>query len=279
MSNSSKARNHFSEIGVRNRLRRITRKLFPPPPPLLPPPSPPAPSRFFFETAFYHPEKNIPKRKVGREEPSAALLLRSLDSPQLRSAVNQPFHRPAPPPLPKGLAMNLKVNNFFERSERLIHRANKRRKSAVNTKERGDKEETDWRHNATTRGGDNGGDFGEIRGTKKKRAREREESFRIDSLSVRVPRSISLLSKRLPLRLHYSSPRSCYQGLWPTGLCTLAVCFATPPRFVRVHVSVWVCVRVWDARLCGWGGRWRGRGGACLRVHYADCWSRPLRRT
>lgn len=143
MSNSSKARNHFSEIGVRNRLRRITRKLFPPPPPLLPPPSPPAPSRFFFETAFYHPEKNIPKRKVGREEPSAALLLRSLDSPQLRSAVNQPFHRPAPPPLPKGLAMNLKVNNFFERSERLIHRANKRRKSAVNTKERGDKEETD----------------------------------------------------------------------------------------------------------------------------------------
>lgn len=137
MSNSSKARNHFSEIGVRNRLRRITRKLFPPPPPLLPPPSPPAPSRFFFETAFYHPEKNIPKREeVGREEPSAALLLRSLDSPQLRSAVNQPFHRPAPPPLPKGLAMNLKVNNFFERSERLIHRANKRRKSAVNTKER-----------------------------------------------------------------------------------------------------------------------------------------------
>ena len=95
MSNSSKARNHFSEIGVRNRLRRITRKLFPPPPPLLPPPSPPAPSRFFFETAFYHPEKNIPKREVEREEPSAALLLRSLDSPQLRSAVNQPFHRPA----------------------------------------------------------------------------------------------------------------------------------------------------------------------------------------
>lgn len=38
--------------------------------------------------------------------------------------------------LPKGSAMNLKVNNFFERSERLIHRANKRRKSAVNTKER-----------------------------------------------------------------------------------------------------------------------------------------------
>lgn len=142
MSNSSKARNHFSEIGVRNRLRRITRKLFPPPP-LLPPPSLPAPSRFFFKTAFYHPEKNIPKREVEREEPSAALLLRSLDSPQLRSAVNQPFHRPAPPPLPKGLAMNLKVNNFFERSERLIHRANKRRKSAVNTKERGDKEETD----------------------------------------------------------------------------------------------------------------------------------------
>lgn len=135
MSNSSKARNHFSEIGVRNRLRRITRKLFPPPP-LLPPPSLPAPSRFFFKTAFYHPEKNIPKREVEREEPSAALLLRSLDSPQLRSAVNQPFHRPAPPPLPKGLAMNLKVNNFFERSERLIHRANKRRKSAVNTKER-----------------------------------------------------------------------------------------------------------------------------------------------
>ena len=42
-----------------------------------------------------------------------------------------------------------------------------------------------------------------------------------------------------------------------------------------------MCVRVAAVRLCGAsedmeaGG---GAGGACLRVHYADCWSRPLRR-
>lgn len=96
MSNSSKARNHFSEIGVRNRLRRITRKLFPPPP-LLPPPSPPCGRRslsLLLRNRFL-PSPEEHSKEGGREEPSAALLLRPLDSPQLRSAVNQPFHRPA----------------------------------------------------------------------------------------------------------------------------------------------------------------------------------------
>lgn len=104
MSNSSKARNHFSEIGVRNRLHRITRKLFflALRLPLLPPPSPPLPPfgrRCLLSLpSSSKPPFTIPRRTFQRgrgegEEPSAALLLRPpLDSPQLRSAVNQPFH-------------------------------------------------------------------------------------------------------------------------------------------------------------------------------------------
>lgn len=38
------------------------------------------------------------------------------------------------------------------------------------------------------------------------------------SLSVYVLRSISLLSKRLPLRLHYCGTPLCYGSLWPRDM-------------------------------------------------------------
>lgn len=71
-------------------------------------------SRFFFETAFYHHQKNIPKREGGT-------LCRSPFTPA-RLAATPLGREPTLPPscsyFPKESAMNLKVNNFFERSER-----------------------------------------------------------------------------------------------------------------------------------------------------------------
>lgn len=119
MSNSSKARNHFSEIGVRNRLRRITRKLFPPPP-LLPPPSPPCGRRslslLLRNRLLPSPEEH--SKEGGRE---GGTLCRSPFTPA-RLAATPLGREPTLPPscsyFPKESAMNLKVNNFFERSER-----------------------------------------------------------------------------------------------------------------------------------------------------------------
>lgn len=91
------------------------------------------------------------------------------------------------------------------------------------------------------------------------------------SLSVYVLRSISLLSKRLPLRLHYCGTPLCYGNLWPRDMYPepfALICDGTCVRLTYTDVSTSACA-----------DRDEGRAGVCLRVHYVDCWSRPLRRT
>lgn len=97
--------------------------------------------------------------------------------------------------------------------------------------------------------------------------------------SVYVLRSISLLSKRLPLRPHYSEALSCYRGLWPRGMYPGRLPWPVPV-YARPRARIYVvegrgCVRARERTRV----RRRGWLGVCLRVHYADCWSRPLRRT
>lgn len=55
------------------------------------------------------------------------------------------------------------------------------------------------------------------------------------ALSVYVLRSISLLSKRLPLRLHYSGALPCYRGLWPGGMYPGRLPYPTMLVFVGAH--------------------------------------------
>lgn len=62
---------------------------------------------------------------------------------------------------------------------------------------------------------------------------------------------------------------SCYRDLWPGGMY--------PSRLPCPWLSLYVRQRTWTyicACLCA--TEW---AGVCLRVHYVDCWSRPLRRT
>ncbi|CAL1688535.1 unnamed protein product [Lasius platythorax] len=91
------------------------------------------------------------------------------------------------------------------------------------------------------------------------------------ALSVYVLRSISLLSKRLPLRPHYSGLPSAIRA-FGLGICTLGpfalVCDGVCVRLTYGRVY-YVCVRADGDE----------RAGVCLRVHYVDCWSWPLRRT
>lgn len=91
------------------------------------------------------------------------------------------------------------------------------------------------------------------------------------ALSVYVLRSISLLSRRLPLRPNYSGALSCYRGLWPGGMYPGRLPYPVPV-FVGVHAPTMVALASVCADARGWPG-------VCLRVHYVDCWSRPLRRT
>jgi len=91
------------------------------------------------------------------------------------------------------------------------------------------------------------------------------------ALSVYVLRSISLLSKRLPLRLYYSEALSCYRGLWPGGMYPGRL----PYPWLSLYSSAYTRLRWLHLRLCAP----TERAGVCLRVHYVDCWSWPLRRT
>lgn len=68
-------------------------------------------------------------------------------------------------------------------------------------------------------------------------------------------RSISLLSKRLPLRLHYSGALSCYRGLWPGGMYPgrlpypwLSLCSSVYTRLWWLHVRL--CAPTGDGRGC-----------------------------